>query len=106
MGQYAIRRAYFAARAAAMGEPFSRAGLRSPPHIGHCFDYLQQSLRCNADRSIEPFFGAHFADIHFTRQCRDFEGVKAFAEQWRVVDGRGFNFDIHGARNGTELGST
>jgi hypothetical protein len=25
------------------------------PHIEHCFDYLHQTLRCNADSTLEPF---------------------------------------------------
>ena len=27
------------------------------PHIEHCFDYLHQTLRCNADSTLEFFLG-------------------------------------------------
>lgn len=76
-----------------MGQEFSRAGVREPDHIGHCLDYLQQSLVCTADIGIEPFYAGHYPDVMFARKCRDFSEIQAWAEQWRAVNGSGFIFD-------------
>jgi hypothetical protein len=91
--QYTVRRAYYAAHAAYVGQKFNRAGVREPDHIGHCLDYLQQSLVCNADIGIEPFYAGHYPDVMFGRQCRDFGEIRAWAEEWRAVNGSGFIFD-------------
>ncbi|KAI0376102.1 hypothetical protein F5Y04DRAFT_286247 [Hypomontagnella monticulosa] len=90
---YTVRRAYYAAYAASVGQEFNRAGVREPGHISHCLDYLQQSLICNADIGIEPFYAGHLPDIMFGRQCRDFSEIQAWATEWRVMNGSGFIFD-------------
>ncbi|XXG94397.1 hypothetical protein Hte_000652 [Hypoxylon texense] len=91
---YTVRRAYYAAYAASMGQEFDRAGVREPEHIGHCLDYLQQSLVCAADVGIEPFYaGGRYPDVMFGRQCRDFGEIQAWATQWRAASGSGFIFD-------------
>ncbi|KAI2618480.1 hypothetical protein GGR54DRAFT_157549 [Hypoxylon sp. NC1633] len=91
---YTVRRAYYAAYAASVGQEFDRAGVREPPHIAHCLDYLQQSLICAADIGVEPFYrGGHYPDVMFGRQCRDYGEIQAWATQWRVVNGSGFMFD-------------
>ncbi|KAI0521561.1 hypothetical protein F5B22DRAFT_634470 [Xylaria bambusicola] len=91
---YTVRRAYYAAHAASIGQEFNRAGVREPPHIAHCLDYLQQSLVCAADIGVEPFYaGGHYPDVMFARRCRDFSEVQAWASEWRVLDGSGFIFD-------------
>ncbi|KAF2133883.1 hypothetical protein P153DRAFT_306518 [Dothidotthia symphoricarpi CBS 119687] len=60
-------------------------------HIKHCFDYLRQALMCAVDTNLE--------DVKFTpggehgnaegwgtrRTCRDYAGVKEWAERWRVT---------------------
>lgn len=88
-----MRRAYYAAYAASIGQEFDMAGVRRPDHIGHCLDYLQQSLICNADIGIEPFYAGHYPEVMFGRQCRDFDEIKAWTEKWRAVNGSGFIFD-------------
>ena len=45
------------------------------------------------DVGIEPFYGGMYPDVMFDRRCRDYEQVKAWAEEWRVLDGRGFVLD-------------
>jgi hypothetical protein len=76
-----------------MGQAFNTAGVREPDHVGHCFDYLQQSLICAADVGVEPWYKGYYPDVMFGRQCRDFSEVKAWAEEWRVLNGTGFIFD-------------
>ena len=47
---------------------------------------------CSADSSIEPA-GERvegFLGWGFERQCRDFDGLIAWAEKWRAFDGHGF----------------
>ncbi|KAI1185988.1 hypothetical protein F5B17DRAFT_10371 [Nemania serpens] len=90
---YTVRRAYYAALAASLGQEFNRAGVREPPHIAHCLDYLQQSLICAADTGIEPFYAGHYPDVTFGRQCRDFSEIQSWAAEWRVLNGSGFIFD-------------
>ncbi|KAI1455387.1 hypothetical protein F4805DRAFT_459767 [Annulohypoxylon moriforme] len=90
---YTVRRAYYAAYAASIGQEFNRVGVREPDHIGHCLDYLQQSLVCAADIGIEPFYAGHYPDVMFGRQCRDFSEIQAWATRWRAVNGSGFIFD-------------
>ncbi|KAK8064601.1 hypothetical protein PG994_007239 [Apiospora phragmitis] len=90
---YTVRRAYYAAYAASIGQAFNQTGVREPEHIAHCLDYLQQSLTCHADVGIEPFYAGHYPDTMFGRQCRDFGEVQAWAAQWRIVNGSGFIFD-------------
>ncbi|KAJ8113015.1 hypothetical protein ONZ43_g5254 [Nemania bipapillata] len=84
---YTVRRAYYAAYAASIGQEFNRAGVREPDHVAHCFDYLQQSLTCAADIGIEPLYGGHYPDVMFGRQCRDFSEIQKWAAQWRVLNG-------------------
>ncbi|TGJ84799.1 hypothetical protein E0Z10_g3945 [Xylaria hypoxylon] len=90
---YTVRRAYYAAYAASIGQEFNRAGVREPVHIAHCLDYLQQSLVCAADIGIEPFYAGHYPDVMFGRQCRDFSEIQTWAAEWRVLNGSGFIFD-------------
>ncbi|KAK6065101.1 o-methyltransferase [Seiridium cupressi] len=82
---YTVRRAYYAAHSAAIGQQFNRAGMREPDHVAHCFDYLQQSLTCNADVGIEPLYAGHYPDVMFGRQCRDFSEIQEWATQWRLI---------------------
>ena len=57
----------------------------------HCFDYLRQSLTCNADTTLEYLRegGAGnnpgvdgWGSVH---QCRDYDAVIAWAESHRVT---------------------
>ena len=62
-------------------------------HTGHCFEYLRQSIMCNADANIEY---RHYNDtldrLETTgwdkKQCRDFSALFDFAEHWRVYSGK------------------
>ncbi|PLB50785.1 hypothetical protein P170DRAFT_463890 [Aspergillus steynii IBT 23096] len=85
---YTIRRAYY--------DPNSTndvldLGLEREPHVGHCFDYLQQTLTCTVDPTIEPADKHLFEDPSwgFDKQCRDIEEIKAWAEEYRVWDAEG-----------------
>jgi hypothetical protein len=86
---YVIRRAYYSHSAALQGFDF---GKNRTIHAAHCFDYLEQSITCAADSTVEP--GENdpngFLGSGFSRQCRDFEAVKAYVEKWRVFNATGF----------------
>ena len=56
-----------------------------PHHLRHCFDYLRQALVCTADTNLEPVdweLGG-VTGWKYERKCRDFEVVKAWADEWR-----------------------
>ncbi|RMZ67609.1 Tat pathway signal sequence [Pyrenophora seminiperda CCB06] len=64
-----------------------------PEHITHCFEYLRQALMCASDTNLEDTVEREVdgerrgveGDAWGTRRvCRDFEGVKEWAERWRV----------------------
>ncbi|GAW17256.1 hypothetical protein ANO14919_067110 [Xylariales sp. No.14919] len=94
---YVIRRAYYTHSAELQGFDF---GKNRTIHAAHCFDYLQQSITCAADSTVEPgeddpngFLGSGFP-----RQCRSFEAVKEYVEEWRVFNATGFL--AHGLEHG------
>jgi hypothetical protein len=72
---------------------FNKTGVREPAHIGHCLDYLQQSLICMADIGIEPFYAGDYPLVMFGRQCRNYREISAWAEEWRVINATKFMFD-------------
>jgi len=86
---YTLRRAYYSSGDEL--EEFDFGQDRSP-HIAHCFDYLQQGLRCMADTTIEPANDKvhQFLGSGLKRQCADFEALKQFVEQRRVFNASGF----------------
>ena len=47
---------------------------------------------CSADSSLEPSGQkvVENPDWGFERQCRSFDEIKAWAEEWRVFDANGF----------------
>lgn len=55
-------------------------------HMKHCFDYLRQSIMCAADVTpewIQP--GENMTTgWGYTHQCRDFDGLKRWAQKNRV----------------------
>ncbi|MDI1485618.1 MAG: hypothetical protein OHK93_003807 [Ramalina farinacea] len=59
-----------------------------PHHLRHCFDYLRQSLICNADTNLEPvdFELGGVTGWKFERTCRNFDKVKEWAEEWHSWD--------------------
>jgi len=86
---YTLRRAYYSTTSG--GEDFD-FGLDRGRHAGHCFEYLRQSLMCAADATIEPAgeAGGGFLGWGFRRQCRDYDELGEWAEEWRAFDGHGF----------------
>ncbi|CRG89182.1 hypothetical protein PISL3812_06218 [Talaromyces islandicus] len=57
--------------------------LTDPHHVRHCFDYLRQSLMCSADTNLETVDKElkGVTGWGFDRTCRDYESVKAWAEE-------------------------
>lgn len=57
----------------------------------HCLDYIRQALQCHADTNLE-YRVSGTGDAAFTgyseHQCREFDRVFRFAEEWRVYDGK------------------
>lgn len=54
-----------------------------PHHVRHCFDYLRQSLMCSADTNLE-LVDKDLKGVTgwgFERTCRDYDSVKAWAEE-------------------------
>lgn len=56
----------------------------SPHHVRHCFEYLRQSLICLADTNLEKlnYTTRGVSGWQTERTCRNFEGIKSFAEEW------------------------
>ncbi len=48
---YVLRRAYYSHSAQLQGFDF---GKNRTIHAAHCFDYLEQSITCAADSTVEP----------------------------------------------------
>lgn len=94
--QYLIRRAYYTSNSDAQGEDFD-TGIERHPHVGHCFDYLRQSLLCSADSSLEPTNERVNGNPKwgFDKQCRDYEDVRRWAEKWRAFDIEGSFVPFH-----------
>lgn len=86
---YSLRRAYYSEGDELEAFDF---GQERPPHIAHCFDYLQQGLTCSADTTVEPAVDkVHgFIGSGLKRQCADFEALKQFVEDRRVFNASGF----------------
>lgn len=63
-------------------------------HVKHCFEYLRQAIMCAADTNLEPVSvdldGNTVTEPWMgERVCRDWEGVRMWAEKWHVGDGEG-----------------
>jgi hypothetical protein len=61
-------------------------------HGRHCIDYLRQSLMCAADHTLEPVdpkLGG-VTGWGVKRTCRDWDGLKSWAEERRASNARGF----------------
>lgn len=96
---YTLRRAYYAETNNDSDPVLLQAfdfGRDRRRHVAHCFDYLLQGLTCAADTAIEPAVPDDDGSEHeflgsgVSRQCRDFEALKAFVEERRVFDASGF----------------
>jgi hypothetical protein len=90
MYQYTLRRAYYS-RSSEQLEDFD-FGIERGPHAAHCFEYLRQSIMCSADSSIEPA-GSRiqgFLGWGFQRQCKSYDQLRDWAEEWKAFEGHGF----------------
>ena len=71
----------------------SNAPVATPWHVTHCLEYLRNVLLCHADGSFE--YTQHSKEesgevAGFEKHmCRNSREVVAFAEKWRVYDGKG-----------------
>ncbi|PWY87087.1 hypothetical protein BO94DRAFT_624300 [Aspergillus sclerotioniger CBS 115572] len=90
---YLIRRAYYAphnphSNPSSEEKASFDTGVDRPPHVGHCFDYLRQSLICTADSRLEPATQKANGNPTwgFERVCWDFEEVKNWAGKWKAYD--------------------
>ncbi len=88
---YIVRRAFYS------GGPdgdlvASDLGKSRAVHVPHCFDYLQQTITCAADGTIEPGIETvnKDASVRFTRTCRDWEQIKGWLASHRAFDAHGF----------------
>ena len=64
-----------------------------PSHVRHCFDYLRQTIMCNADTNLEIIdwqIGGS-TGWGFERQCRDYDKIVDWAERWRYRKGQKIN---------------
>jgi hypothetical protein len=62
--------------------------------MAHCWEYVRQALMCAADTNLEDTGvqddGLQGAEGWGTKRvCRDFWGVKEWAERWRDGEGSG-----------------
>ncbi|CAJ2512977.1 Uu.00g010960.m01.CDS01 [Anthostomella pinea] len=94
---YVLRRAYYTRSGELQRFDF---GKNRTIHAAHCFDYLEQSITCAADSTVEPAEddANGFLGSGFPRQCRDFEALKDYVERWRVFNATGFL--AHGLEHG------
>ena len=60
-------------------------------HLRHCFDFLRRAIMCAGDTNLESVDQETFTSTGwgFERQCRDYEGVREWAEKWRQADSKG-----------------
>ncbi|KAI1089108.1 hypothetical protein F5B19DRAFT_468785 [Rostrohypoxylon terebratum] len=86
---YLLRRAYYSQSDDLQEFDFGKDRVS---HVAHCFDYLLQGLTCSVDTTIEPAVNEAdgFLGSGFSRQCKDFEGLKEFVEERRVFNASGF----------------
>ena len=93
--QYTLRRIYYSSAAGEQNLEAFDNGVDRHSHVAHCFEYLRQALMCCADPSLEPFEPPEggFPGMGFERQCRDYDGLKAWAEEWRTMEVKSFILD-------------
>ncbi|KAI1342871.1 hypothetical protein F5Y15DRAFT_371275 [Xylariaceae sp. FL0016] len=85
---YVLRRAYYSQYLELQEFDFGKDRDR---HAAHCFDYLEQSITCSVDSTVEPVDDTNeFLGSGFSRQCRSFDALKDFVEQRRVFNATGF----------------
>ncbi|KAH8805510.1 hypothetical protein F5884DRAFT_860115 [Xylogone sp. PMI_703] len=66
--------------------PHHPHGAHLAPHVQHCFDYLRQTLQCNADHTLEPFVAEDGKTLQpagpsgwgVKHKCRDWESLSSW----------------------------
>ncbi|KAM3522582.1 hypothetical protein MY4038_008568 [Beauveria bassiana] len=70
-----------------------RRGSKSHRHVEHCFRYLRQSLLCCGDTALEGqdpnTDKAATNGVGAVHMCKDFEAIRSWAEDNRLVDHKG-----------------
>ncbi|PQK17549.1 hypothetical protein BB8028_0008g00590 [Beauveria bassiana] len=70
-----------------------RRGSESHRHVDHCFRYLRQSLLCCGDTALEGqdpnTDKAATNGVGAVHMCKDFEAIRSWAEDNRLVDHKG-----------------
>ncbi|KAM3512404.1 hypothetical protein MY11210_003970 [Beauveria gryllotalpidicola] len=70
-----------------------RRGGKSHRHVDHCFRYLRQSLLCCGDTALEGqdpnTDKAATNGVGAVHMCKDFEAIRSWAEDNRLVDEKG-----------------
>lgn len=88
-----IRRAYYTNSTREIQKEDFDLGIDRFVHVGHCFDYLRQGILCSADSGLESVREGVNINIDFNwgfqRVCRDYQGLKAWAEKWRAYEIKG-----------------
>lgn len=63
-----------------------------PHHNRHCLEYIRQSIMCAADTNLEYRVvsenGVKETPGWDVKRCRDYDGIKAWAQQNRAFDGK------------------
>lgn len=85
--QYAIREGYFSLRS---GDPD-----KVPVgHLGHCWDYIRQSIMCNSDSTLEwvqPEGIKGSTGWGYQHTCKDFGAIYSWAEENRWMTRTGIH---------------
>lgn len=79
--QYMTREGYYAAREGNVDQV-------NAAHLMHCWDYLRQSIMCNADTTLEwvpaPPNDKGSTGWGYEHTCRDFDAIAQWAEENRL----------------------
>lgn len=59
-------------------------------HVNHCIDALRERIMCAADTQVsfykyQDYEGHSMPDFAVTRQCRNFDSVRRWAEERQVI---------------------
>jgi len=93
-----IRKAYWAKSSDGMQDTHHHGEMVGPEHIDHCIDTIRQYMMCNADVTAttwvwDPEKGKSKAVADVAHTCRNFEDIKAWAEERRLTVP--FRSDLH-----------
>ncbi|KAI9163195.1 Oxidase ustYa [Paramyrothecium foliicola] len=80
-------------------------------HLNHCWDYLRQTIMCNADVTLEwrKYNEQVGTGWGYQHQCKDWDAIIAWAERyrhtnnWGILRGGGERIPLH--HDGSEQGS-